>query len=636
MSLKKAIAFSLLVIEILIIHNSVSAQEKYYTKSKKAVKLFEQALTSYNLKYFDQAKSLLDEALKIDNQFLDAYILLGEIASDEEKTDEALKFYSKAISIKPDYNPLMYLRRADLQKNIGKYSGALDDYNQFLALTPKNKDYQEYVDNRINQCKYAIDLMNHPVTFNPKNLGSEINTKISEYWPSITADERLLVYTSSDRKLNTQEDLYFSENEKGKWNKASKFSVVINTSQSEGAQTISADGRTMIFTGCLRNDGFGSCDLYWTEKKGDSWTKPANMGPVINSSSKETQPCLSPDGKKLYFVSNRPGGKGKLDIWMSTRTEQLNWTQPLNLGDSINTIEDELSPFLYYDEKTLYFASSGHPGLGGSDLYMTVKNDSGNWKKPVNLGYPINTFNNEESIFLTSDGSRGLFSSDQPGGYGQKDIYEFEIPGNLRPAKTIFIRGITFDSKSKQKLSARIQISNFYENVTYKTESDAVTGEFLVCLKPGRKYSFNVNKKGYMLYSESYNLADSAITIEIPLQPIEVGQLTILKNILFEYNSFTLKVESTPELDKTVEFIKQNNLTVEIQGHTDNTGTNAYNQKLSENRAKTVYEYLLKSGIDKKKLSFKGFGASQPIASNESEYGKALNRRTVIKIVSKE
>ncbi|NJO91600.1 MAG: hypothetical protein HC831_23535 [Chloroflexia bacterium] len=261
--------------------------------------------------------------------------------------------------------------------------------------------------------------MKRPVKFEPINLGPTINSPISEYWPSLTADDSTLIFTSSDRKSMSQEDLYYSIRKNRKWQKAVKIATPVNTTGSEGAQTISADGKTMVFTACLRSDSYGSCDLYISKKKGDKWSVPVNIGQPINSSYKESQPTLSSDGKSLYFVSNKPGGKGKFDIWQSNFINEK-WTIPLNLGDSINTEDDELAPFIHYDGQTLYFSSEGHLGMGGSDMFISRKLKNGEWSYAKNLGYPINTHFNEESLIVNAAGNLGFFSSNMAGGFGQR------------------------------------------------------------------------------------------------------------------------------------------------------------------------------------------------------------------------
>jgi flagellar motor protein MotB len=612
------------------------SQQKYYSKSKKAITKFESALYQYKLGYIDKSKSLIDEALKIDENFLDAYILLGEIAKEENNKNQALTYYQKALSIKDDYQPMIYLSKAEVYQSICDYSNAKTDFQKFQSFKKYEKEYGSYVLKKIKECEFAIEMMKKPVDFNPQNLGPEINTSISEYWPCITADDSIIVYTVSDREKRSQEDLYTSIKSQGTWKKGTKMLPPINSDGSEGAQTISADGKTMVFTACLRSDSYGSCDLYISKKKGKKWTTPKNMGNKINSSFKESQPSLSSDGNTIYFVSNRPGGKGKFDIWKSSLKSDETWEVPENLGDSINTPEEELAPFIHYDNQTLYFSSQGHLGMGGNDIYISRKNYNGQWSLAKNAGYPINTCFDEESLVVSASGEFGLFSSNMEGGYGQKDIYQFKIPQPLKPQKIIFVKGLVYDSKSKLKLGSSIDVSALTGHINLKTESDDETGEFLICLVPGKSYAFNVNKAGYMFFSETFLIADSNMYIDIPLIPIEIGQSAILKNIFFDFDSYNLKEESFPELQRLIEFIKENKIIVEIQGHTDNSGTVAHNQKLSENRAKSVFDYLVNKGINTKYLKYKGYGSSKPIADNNTDAGRSINRRTEFIITGKE
>ncbi len=613
----------------------VIAQNKYYSNKKKAVKAFETALQNYNLQYYARAKQNLSNALKIDAKFLDAYVLLAEICTDEGNKKEAIEYFNKALGIDHDYFPMIYLRKADLELQTGLYEAAKNDYVQFLSFEKKSKRYLEYVNSKIQSCDFALNMLKHKVPFNPQNLGSAINSEISEYWPCITADGANLVFTRSDRKKHTPEDLFFSKKINGKWQSAKNIGPPVNTPKSEGAQSISADGRTMVFTACLRPEGIGSCDIYISHKVGNTWTKPLNMGTPVNSKYKETQPALTADGRGIYFVSNRLGGKGAFDIWYSFLQKNGKWSKPVNLGDSINTKEDELAPFIHYDGKSLYFSSFGHPGMGGSDMFLSKKINDTTWSKPLNLGYPINTYFNEESLIVTADGMSGMFSSDMEGGYGQKDIYRFNLYDKIKPGKTIFAKGIAYNAINSNPLRAKIKITGLSDSCIFETLSDKITGDFLITLPPAKSYAFNVTKKGFLPYSKNLFLPDSNIIIKIPLHPIEKGKVFVLRNIFFDIDKYSLKPESFTELNLLKDFLLNNKkIIIEIQGHTDNTGTSAHNKILSVNRAKAVYNYLISQGIDKKRLTYKGFADTQAIADNNTEEGRALNRRTAFKIIA--
>lgn len=626
-----------LVLLTFLITQGVSAQNKYYSHKKKAIKKFESAISNYTLKYFEKARQNLYGALKIDKNFLDVYILLAEINDEEGKKKEAIDNFEKALKIDTDYRPLIYLRKADLELQTGQYSAAKADYKKFLSYTKKSRKYIGYVNTRIGHCEFAIEKIKNEVPFNPKNLGNDVNSPFSEYWPSLTADNSTLTFTVSDRKKNSPEDLFYSKRVKNKWQKAKNIGQPINTEKSEGAQSVSADGKTMVFTACLRKDGFGSCDIYISKKNGNRWTKPKNIGQPINTQYKETQPSLTSDGKTIYFVSTRPGGKGKFDIWKSSLQENKTWTVPKNLGDSINTKEDELAPFIHYDSKTLYFSSKGHPGMGESDLFISRLQNNNVWSSPKNLGYPINTYYNEESLIVTVDGKHGLFSSDMDGGFGQKDIYSFELYKEIQPNKTIFVKGLVYHATTNKPLDAKVEVISLSDTHIIKTNSDKVYGDFLLCLPPGKNYALNINKENFLPYSENFLLPDSNIVINIPLQPILKNKVFVLRNVFFDTDKFVLKKESFIELNRLVVFLKKNNLLkIEIQGHTDNIGSKTHNVALSTNRAKSVYSYLVKNKISKERLKYKGYAATQPIANNKTENGRAKNRRTAFKIISTE
>ncbi|MBN1250730.1 MAG: PD40 domain-containing protein [Bacteroidales bacterium] len=618
----------------IFVFQSISAQNKYYTKSKKAAKHFEKALQNYNLQYFQIAENELDEALKIDADFLDVYILKAQIEIEKGNKEKAIENFEKALKIDETYQSLIFLKKAEIELETGKYIQAKSDFVKYKSIKKLSENQENYLKKKIMQCEFAISAINNPVNFKPINIGSEINSELSEYWPSLTADNQIITFTVSNRKTNSQEDLFVSEKVKNKWEKAKNLEYPINTEKSEGAQSISADGKTMVFTACLRDDTYGSCDIYISKKDGNNWTKPENIGSPINSKYKETQPCLSADGKTIYFVSNRQGGKGKFDIWQSSLNQNNEWTTPINLGDSINTEEDELAPFIHYDDKTLYFSSKGHLGMGGSDIFISRKGNNNLWSKAVNFGYPANTYFNEESLVVTTDGQYGFFSSDIEGGFGQKDIYYFEMPNINKPEKFIYAKGIVYDITDNKRINAEIDFSNLDDSTQINTYSDEITGEFLVCLSPNNNYAVNVFKNGYLPYSEQIEMPDTNLFLNIPLNPIKNNDVFVLKNIFFKTDSFNLEKKSFIELKKLSEFLKINpNIKIEIQGHTDNKGTKKYNYILSEKRALSVYKYLINSTINKNRLLYKGFGYDMPIAPNTTDEGRSKNRRTAFKII---
>jgi hypothetical protein len=413
----------------------------------------------------------------------------------------------------------------------------------------------------------------------------------------------------------------------------------INTGENEGAQSISANGRFMVFTACNKTDAVGRCDLYFSKKVGDKWTYPRNMQPPVNSRYKETQPSLSADGRTLYFASDRPGGKGQLDVWVTSRDDNGNWSQPINLGDTINTRYHEMSPYVHQDNQTLYFASDGQIGLGGFDLFVSRRDNEGKWGTPQNLGYPINTNKDEFGLIVNAKGNKAYFSSDRDPAMG-KDIYTFDLYNKIQPLEVSYMKGIVFDKETRKRLTAKFELIDLESGkMIYESFSDEETGEFLICLPTDKDYCLNVSKKGYLFFSENFALKGifrktEPFLKDVPMQSIKIGESIILKNIFFETDLYALKKESRIELDKVIEFLHDYPaIKIEISGHTDNVGSLDYNQTLSENRAKSVVDYLIKSSITKDRIKYKGYGFSQPVASNDTEEGKALNRRTELKII---
>ena len=343
----------------------------------------------------------------------------------------------------------------------------------------------------------------------------------------------------------------------------------------------------------------------------------------------------------MYFASDRFGGYGELDIWKTTLDTSGKWTKPVNLGKVINSSASEMSPFIHPDNTSLYFASDGWIGMGGLDLFMSRCDEKDEWTEPKNLGYPINTHGEETSLIVNALGNKAYFSSRRDDTFGGMDLYEFELYEEVRPIPVTYVKGKVFDAATKNSLEAKFELVDIETaEIIIEATSNSGNGEFLVSIPVNRNYALSVSKKGYLFYSENFTLKDvkdasEPFKIDIPLSSIKVGQKIVLKNIFFETNSFVLKTESKVELNKLVAFMKENSsIKIEISGHTDNVGKKDLNIKLSEKRAKAVYDYLLQSNaISEFRLKFKGYADNQPIESNATPEGKAKNRRTEIKII---
>jgi outer membrane protein OmpA-like peptidoglycan-associated protein len=454
----------------------------------------------------------------------------------------------------------------------------------------------------------------------------------------------LLKLDKDGRKIGyPQEDFYVSRKDSSGWQKALPLGPPINTSENEGAQCISADGRLLFFTGCGRSDGLGSCDIYMSVRQKGAWSVPVNLGAPLNGSSWDSQPSVSADGNWLFFTSNRNGGKGKMDIW---RAEKIGvspqgfpvYGKVVNV-EGINTPGNDLSPFIHADGKSLYFTSDYWPGMGGKDLFR-FKLDSAVAAPPQNLGYPLNSSGDEEGLVVEVSGERGWFNADRKDNFG-RDIYSFLMPQTIKPDPVSWVKGKVFNRKTDQLISSDITLNDLVTNKLivhqYPFENE---GEFLFCLPSGRNYGLNISREGYLFHSENFNLIDAhnrqqPMNLEIGLDPIEKGKSTVLKNVFFETDSFLLKPESKGQLMDIVSFMTENpGLVIEIGGHTDCQGTEDYNLVLSGNRAEAVVKYLVERGISPARLKSKGYGFSVPVADNSTEEGRALNRRTEFKITA--
>ena len=473
--------------------------------------------------------------------------------------------------------------------------------------------------------------------------------------PSLTADGEKLVFV---RVVGRQEDFYLSQKKNGRWEEAIPLENINHPQLSEGAQSIAANGKSIVFTACERKEGMGRCDLYIAEMKNGQWQPARNLGSPINTKGWESQPSLSADGNTLYFVSDRQGGQGLIDLWVSRKDTAGHWGEPQNLGPTINTAEREQAPFIHPDGQTLYFMSDGHPGLGGFDIYFSRLQPDGSWGTPQNLGYPINTEANEGAFIVSLDGATAYFSTDRAGVLDSlmpedrkllrraSDIYSFELYPEARPQPVTYVKAIVREAGTRRPLIAEVDFIKLKSGQSHVQAQTDEEGEFLVVLPMGEDYALNVSKPGYLFHSENFALAEaSSLTepflLEIELSPISeptagepAAKPVILKNVFFETASAALRPESTAELTRLKDLLEDNpGLAIRINGHTDNVGSEEDNQLLSENRAKAVYDFLVEKGIPEERLQYKGYGESKPIATNYTAEGRQQNRRTEFEVV---
>jgi flagellar motor protein MotB/tetratricopeptide (TPR) repeat protein len=643
---------------------SVKAQPRYSTTSKKAIRHLEDGIESYNkrvdLEKMGQKKEAdaqgekalqsFSKALQADSAFWEAYILSGELLLDMKKTSEAADRFRIITQRNPGFFPNAFFSLGIAYNQLLRYKEAEIALTRFLSSEIADSQIKGRARRSLACARFGAKAIEHPVPFSPKNLGPNINSKHEEYLPSLTADLSTLIFTvrQPDDSLSPvlaqkmHEDFYNSKKENGNWSPRKNLGPPVNTAGNEGGQSISADGQILIFTGCEEmpgqyaggRKGLGSCDLFVSFRKGNGWSQAQNLGKTINSPAWDTQPSLSADGSTLYFVSKRAGGKGGSDLYCSTLTPNGEWATPVNLSDSINTPYDELSPFIHPDNQTLYFASNGHPGMGGMDLFVTRRKSDGTWSKPVNLGYPINTPEEETSLAVSALGTEAFYAANRKEGYGSLDIYSFTLYPDVRPVPTSYVKGHVKDAETGKPLASELTLIDLSSGKKIaETSSNPSDGEFLVCLPSGKSYAFNVSLPGYLFYSGHFDLPSGetldAYQQDVMLQPIRAGKSVILENIFFETGSFQLSASSLYELNRLVELLNKNpNLKLKVSGHTDNVGDAKANLALSENRAKSVVTYLESKGVARERLKSTGYGNTKPIAPNDTESGRKKNRRT--------
>ena len=575
----------------------------------------------------------LQKAIKIQPDYTQAKELLGEYFFALKKYDDAIAILESSANDK-DFSArsVFLLSEIFLKNNNGEKAKLYAE--KYIARKDKVPNAAAKASQTILNANFAIEAKKNPVPFNPKNLGASINTKANEYFPYLTPDGKVFTFTRMDGR---QEDLFYANRDDSVFSNAMSYGNNVNTDDNEGASAMDAQGNFLFVTACNRMDGYGSCDIYYSVKQNNIWTAPQGIGKPVNTGAWEAQPSFSSDGSALYFASNRPGGFGGRDIWVSYLDTNMKLSEPKNLGPNINTKYDDQCPFIHADNQTLYFTSNGWPGMGNGDIYISRKTDTG-WTKAVNIGYPINTENDDNGMTVSFDGKTAFLSSSRAGGFGGLDLYSFELPENMQPKKTTYIKAVVKDAKSKQLLNASYSIIDLdTKKEVYKGNTS--NGKFFVSIELNKNDALQIQKEGYLFYSQNINLKETTTEtkpyeIEVLLEPIAANSKITLNNVFFDFDKNELKQESFVELDKLADLLKKNpTVKIEISGHTDNKGDKKYNLTLSQKRAESVVNYLVQKGIAAARLVAKGYGDTMPIAPNDTEENKAKNRRTEVKVL---
>ena len=622
----------------------VSAQINYElsTKSKKAAAYFVEADKFRVRGQYEEAKALLSEAINKDKEFYEAYLQLGLILKAQGQLDEAQDVLERMASLEHSTHAPTYFELADLYIQMGKYELARENARKFLDLNPGNAKRRADAQRIIDNAGFAMENSVIAGEYAPRRLPDEVNAFPMQYFPVLTVDGNAIIFTRRDgTTMDADEDLVISRRKPdGSWTLPESLSPNINSSFNEGTCTVSADGRRLIFTSCLGRRGYGSCDLFISERRGGEWSEPVNLGNNVNGPEWDSQPSLSPDGRTLFFVSSRRGGQGGRDIWMSTLDENDEWTKAVNLGPTVNTPNEDVSPFIHPDNRTLYFASNGRTGFGGYDIYYSERTEKG-WSEPKNFGAPVNTAEDQVSLFISADGAKGYYSLEDHSDPSVKSlIYEFDVPEALRvSSRASYVFGRVTDEETGKVIEADIELFDLAsEQRVGLVRSDPVTGDYLITLTEGSQYALYINEPGYLFSSLSFSFDKDSnfepIRKDILLTPIRTGSKTVLNNIFFETDKYELQERSRTELAKVITFMKNNpEVRIEISGHTDDVGAEDYNLSLSNRRAKAVFDYLVNNGIEFSRMRYAGYGETRPSVPNSSDKNRAQNRRIEFEII---
>ncbi len=592
------------------------------------IKIYQKAVAAYEQKNFASSISLLETLLKKNERNAEAALFLYQVYAEAKQYQKSINTFEKLIQIDTTIFLPYIVKYASQYMVLGNYTKAasiVESYKNVLPSYLKTKALE-----LLSICSYA---KMHPrqSEINVTNVGDSVNTADAEYFPSITVQDSLFLFM---RRSNfKREDFFTSTLTKNKFSKASPLSDDLNMEEKKGSMSLTQDLNTLYYAADYNEQGYGRYDIYKVTKTKKGWSEPKNLGKNINSDYWDSAPSIAPDNQALYFCSNRPGGYGGIDIYVTYKNEKGFWEEAVNMGPTINTTGDEQAPFIHADNKTLYFSSNGWPGFGGSDLFVIRKKIDGNWSSPMNLGYPINTFDNEGSIAVAGNGFEGYIASDRADSRGSLDIYKVILALSTRPNKTFYVKGFIADAESKKPLSGEVVLMNpAEENSTMQIQVDS-NGYFILGLPYLDSIGIRVNSKGHEFASTLLSLENinnlASKTLEFNLAPILKTFTRNFKNIFFDINLATLDKKSFIELDAVVTYLETTpSAAILIEGHTDNKGDSVQNLVLSSKRAGSIASYLIKKGIATNRISTKGLGDTKPIDTNNTEEARTKNRRS--------
>lgn len=612
--------------------------------NKEADKLLKKALKS---NVAGEARMLLRKTIELDPNHYIAAWELGRRTWVNDMKDEALEHFKVVSEQCPGYHPDVFYFLGKSYEEKRDYAQAIQAWETFLKRDDISDSHYEEVKSILPELKKKESLFKKVVDFNPTYV-SGVCTPGDEYSASLSPDNTFLFFTRKENRSPSEfggsvarapvgVEIFYRSKAMGNntWAKGEEMVSPFNQGHTNGAAALTADNKTMYFVVCPNNE-YQACDLWFSRWEGFAWAPLQRVSQNINSAQWDSQPTISYDGNSLIFSSNRPGGLGGTDLYMSERNPQTNeWGPPKNLGAVLNTDKNELTPFLHSDSQTLYFSSKGHDNIGGYDVFYTRRKPDGTWEKPINIGNPINTQADEVSFFVSLDGKKGYFSSNNlkskegksigPGGL---DVYSFDLYEEARPAEVFVVRGVLKDNDG-QRLGGSIEVFN--ETTQQKTtiEADRRDGEFVAILKANEEHTISVETPGLAFSAKSITKENAQDTVALATGKISEGAAFNLSELYFETNSIALSPKAKTYLKAFARWLDKNkSAQIAIHGHTDNVGDSNANLALSADRANAVKQFLIDLGVQAHRIQAKGFGSTKPIASNATTEGKSKNRRT--------
>ncbi|MEM8965706.1 MAG: OmpA family protein [Bacteroidota bacterium] len=687
---KLIVKYTLLLAFSCIFSAALLAQENNQQVAKEFVEIGDEIY--FVQKAPEQAKEMYIQAAQLDPNNIKANYMAGTTISETINKGEATPYFQQVYQLDADYKfDLLYSIARSYQYGL-EFEDAIDYYNLYLEKLEQDKDYrgedkipENQVKRRIYECKNGQEFIANERNFIIKNIGGSINSNSLDYAPVINADETMMIFTSRRKEDNLNEnvyddnfayeDIFISYKENGKWGPAKNIGETVNTLYFESNLALSADGKQLYV---YRDENNG--DIYVSDQRSDgSWSEPKPVSDNINSSYSENSVTISPDGQTIYFSSDRPGGFGGLDLYKCEKDRRGEWGKVTNLGETVNTPYDEDGVFMDFDGKTLYFSSRGRKGMGGYDIFKSVyKAENDSWNDPVNLGYPINTPDDDIFFVSTKDGKRGYFATVRNDGVGYLDIYMVEIPdqteqladklnkksgkqltdeGGLanrnlgkvnqqesNPLQPVQLLLKVEDATTQQALDAKVSLKGGDQNETL-TSQKVAEGIYRFDIQNNQtvEYVLAVEKSGYIYKNVKVSIPPMAnkpqefrkkVTLD-PVKQVATDYRMVLDFVYFDFNSARLKEESQDELNRLKSFLEENSgVRIEIAGHTDNIGSATYNKVLSQKRAQAIVDYLTTQGIPSERITAQGYGETDPIASNDDEAeGRELNRRVEMRVL---